>query len=291
MTYRIAVDVGGTFTDLALLGPDGVELDHKAGSTPAEPADGLVAGLGGLAEKAGLPLAELLGRTDVIVHGTTITTNALVTGTGARTGLVTTEGLRDVLLARQGSRADQFDFRSAPPPPLVPRHLIETVRERMDRTGEVATPLDEDGVRRAARHLRAAGVESVAVSFVFSYLNDAHERRAAEILAAELPGVFLSVSSQVAPEVRLFERTSTTALNAYVGPLLRDHLDRLARRLTALGYAGQVLIVQSNGGVVDAARAAERAVNTLLSGPAGAPAAVAGVVAELGVPEAMTIDM
>ncbi|WP_242887692.1 hydantoinase/oxoprolinase family protein [Actinomadura litoris] len=289
--YRVAADVGGTFTDLALLGPDGMELDHKTGSTPSEPADGLVTGLGGLAAKAGLPLRALLGRTGVIVHGTTITTNALVTGTGARTGLLTTHGLRDVLLARQGARADQFDSRSAPPPPLVPRRLIETARERLDRTGEVATPLDEDGVLRAARRFREAGVASVAVCFAFSYLNDAHERRAAEILAAELPGVFLSVSSRVAPEVRLFERTSTAVLNAYVGPVLRDHLDRLAGRLAALGFTGPVLIVQSNGGVVPLERAAERAVNTLLSGPAGAPAAVADVVAELGVPEAMAVDM
>ncbi|MER6809491.1 hydantoinase/oxoprolinase family protein [Spirillospora sp. NPDC000708] len=291
MTYRIAVDVGGTFTDLALLGPDGVELDHKTGSTPDEPADGVVAGLGGLAEKAGLPLAGLLARTGVIVHGTTITTNALVTGTGARTGLLATEGLRDVLLARQGARAEQFESRSAPPAPLVPRHLIETVRERVDRTGEVTVPLDEEGVRRAARRFREAGVEAVAVAFAFSYLNDAHERRAAGILAAELPGTFLSVSSRVAPEVRLYERTSTAVLNAYVGPVLRDHLDRLARRLADLGHAGRVLIVQSNGGVVDLDRAAERAVDTLLSGPAGAPAAVARVVAEFGVPEALTIDM
>jgi N-methylhydantoinase A len=286
VTYRIAVDVGGTFTDLALLGPDGVELDHKTGSTPDEPADGVVAGLGGLAAKAGLPLAGLLARTGVIVHGTTITTNALVTATGARTGLLATEGLRDVLLARQGARAEQFDSRSAPPPPLVPRHLIETVRERVDRTGEVTAPLDEEGVRRAARRFRDAGVEAVAVAFAFSYLNDAHERRAAGILAAELPGVFLSVSSRVAPEVRLYERTSTTVLNAYVGPVLRDHLDRLARRLADLGHTGRVLIVQSNGGVADLDRAAERAVNTLLSGPAGGPPPGARVVAELRVADA-----
>ncbi|XVQ06675.1 hydantoinase/oxoprolinase family protein [Spirillospora sp. CA-255316] len=291
VSYRIAVDVGGTFTDLVLLGPDGVELDHKTSSTPDDPADGFVTGLGALAAKAGLPLAELLRRTEVIVHGTTITTNALVTGGGARAGLLTTEGFRDVLLARQGSRADQFASRSAPPPPLVPRHLIETVRERVDRTGAVTVALDEDGVRRAARHFRAAGVEAVAVSFVFSYLDDTHERRAAEILAAELPGAFLSVSSQVVPEVRMFERTSTTVLNAYVGPILRDHLDRLADRLAGLGYSGRVLIVQSNGGVVGLAEAAGRAVHTLLSGPAGAPAAVAGIVGELGVHEAMTIDM
>ncbi|WP_207400556.1 hydantoinase/oxoprolinase family protein [Actinomadura roseirufa] len=291
MTYRIAIDVGGTFTDLALLGPDGVELDHKTGSTPHDPAEGVVAGLTALAGRAGLSLTDLLRRTGTIVHGTTVTTNALVTGTGARTGLLTTEGLRDVLLARQGHRAGQFDSRSSPAPPLVPRHLIETVRERVDSTGAVATPLDEQSVRSAARRLRGAGVESVAVSFAFSYLNDAHERRTAEILAAELPDVPLSLSSRVAPEVRLFERTSTTVLNAYVDPVLRDHLGRLARRLEALGHTGRVLIVQSNGGVVGLADAAGRAVHTLLSGPAGAPAAVADVVAELGVAEAMTIDM
>ncbi|WP_410631054.1 hydantoinase/oxoprolinase family protein [Amycolatopsis sp. cmx-4-83] len=291
MSYRIAVDVGGTFTDVALLGSDGVELAHKTGSTPDDPAAGVAAGLTAIAAKAGLPLGELLRQTEVIVHGTTVTTNALVTGNGARTGLLTTRGFRDVLLARQGARADQFASRTAPPPPLVPRYLIETARERVDRDGVVTTPLDEDDVRSAARRFREAGVEAVAVSFVFSYLHDEHERRAAEILAAELPGVFLSVSSRVAPEVRLFERTSTTALNAYVGPVLRAHLDRLADRLAGLGYSGRVVIVQSHGGVVSLERAAEGAVRTLLSGPAGAPAAVAGIAAALGVPEAITIDM
>ncbi|MCK9901942.1 hydantoinase/oxoprolinase family protein [Frankia sp. Cpl3] len=289
--YRIAVDVGGTFTDLVLRRPDGTQLVHKTSSTPEDPTVGFVAGLHALAAAEGREVRDLLAGTDLLVHGTTITTNALLTGTGARTGLLTTEGLRDVILARQGSRDDQFASKAAPPPPLVPRHLIETVRERVDSTGTVVTPLYEQDVRRAAGRFRAAGVEAVAVSFLFSYLAPDHERRAAEILEAELPGVFVTASCRLVPEVRLFERTTTTALNAYVGPILRGYTERLARRLADLGYRRPVLVLQSNGGVVSLPRAAERAVETLLSGPAGGPAAVAPVLAALGLPQAMAMDM
>ncbi|WP_018505739.1 hydantoinase/oxoprolinase family protein [Parafrankia discariae] len=292
--YRIAVDVGGTFTDLVLRRPDGTEAVHKTSSVPRNPAQAVVAGLTALAAAEGLAPHELLGRTGTLVHGTTITTNALLTGTGARTGLVTTAGLRDVLPARQGSREDQFASKSAPPPPLVPRHLVLPVRERVDRTGRVVTPLDESDVRRAAGRLRAAEVEAVAVSFVFSYLFAGHERRAAAILARELPGVFVTTASRLVPQVRMFERTTTTALNAYVGPVLRDYLDGLARRLAELGYRGRVLIMQSNGGVVGLEQATGRAVETLLSGPAGAPAAVAETVRALGARgtiDTITIDM
>lgn len=280
--YRVAVDVGGTFTDLVLRRPDGTEAVHKTSSTPGDPAQAVVAGLIALAAAERLAPHELLGRTETIVHGTTITTNALITGSGACTGLVTTAGLRDVLPARQGSREDQFASKSAPPPPLVPRRLVIPVRERVDRTGAVVTPLDESDVRRAAGRLRAARVEAVAVSFVFSYLFDGHERQAAAILAQELPGVFVTTASRLVPQVRMFERTTTTALNAYVGPVLRDYLDGLADRLAELGYGGRVLIMQSNGGVVGLEQAADRAVETLLSGPAGAPAAVAEIVRTLG---------
>lgn len=280
--YRIAVDVGGTFTDLVLRRPDGTEAVHKTSSTPRDPARAVVAGLTALAAAEGLAPHELLGRTETIIHGTTITTNALIAGSGARTGLVTTAGLRDVLSARQGSREDQFASKAAPPPPLVPRRLVIPVRERVDRTGAVVTPLDESDVRRAGGLLRAAGVEAVAVSFVFSYLFDGHERRAAAILEQELPGVFVTTASRLVPQVRMYERTTTTALNAYVGPVLRDYLDGLARRLAELGYRGRVLIMQSNGGVVGLEQAADRAVETLLSGPAGAPAAVAEIVRALG---------
>ncbi|EFC82760.1 hydantoinase/oxoprolinase family protein [Parafrankia sp. EUN1f] len=289
--YRIAVDVGGTFTDLVLRRPDGGEVIHKTSSTPADPTDGFVAGLRGLATAEGLDPGTLLGRTDLIVHGTTITTNALITGRHARTGLLTTDGLRDVILARQGSREDQFDSRARPLPHLVPRHLIRTVRGRVDRTGTVVTPLAEVDVRAAARWFAESGVDAVAVSFVFSFLNDAHERRAGEILAEELPGVFVTLAAGLVPEVRLFERTTTAVLNACVGPVLRDYLDRLARRLAGLGYRRPVLLVQSAGGVISLDGAAQRPVETLLSGPAAAPAATARIVRALGVTDAMTVDM
>jgi N-methylhydantoinase A len=288
---RLAVDIGGTFTDLVLQDSAGRERLYKTGSTPHDPSEAFLDGLALIAQDFDLDVRGLLGRINAIQHGTTITTNALLTRQTSSTGLLTTAGFRDVLLARQGERESQFDSKVRPPRPLVPRRLILPVRERIDRHGQVAISLEVDDVRRAAEQFRRAGVQSVAVGLLFSFLNPSHEERAAEILASELPDVFLSVSSRVVPAVRFYERLSTTVLNAAVGPILQEYLERLAARLEALDYRKPLFIMQSNGGVVSLKVASARAVNTLLSGPAGAPAAASRLARDIGLRNVMTIDM
>jgi N-methylhydantoinase A len=287
---RLAIDVGGTFTDLVLF--DGErERTYKTSSTPADPSEGVVGGLRLVAADLGLDASDLLARTDVIVHGTTITTNALLTRTGAVTGLIATDGFRDTLLLRQGLRKRQWDSKTPPPSHLVPRALIRTVGGRIDRDGREVEPLSDADVRAAAAHFREHGVTAVAVCLLFSFLQPAHERRVAEVLEQELPGAFVSLSYDIAPQIRLYERTSTTVVNAYVGPILRDYLARLRGRLAELGYQGPLQIMQSNGGLASADGLARQAVSTLLSGPAGGPVASARIVAPVDVPKAMTIDM
>jgi N-methylhydantoinase A len=288
---RLAVDIGGTFTDFVLQDQTGRERLYKIGTTPHDPSEGFLHGLALIGKDFGLDARALLGRIDVIQHGTTITTNALLTQQTSLTGLLTTGGFRDVLLARQGERESQFDSKVRPPRPLVPRRLILPVRERIDRQGHVVTPLDTNAVLQAAKQFRRAGVKSIAIGFLFSFLNPAHEEQAAEILASDLPDVFLSVSSRVVPAVRFYERLSTAVLNAAVGPILHDYLDRLAKRLEALDYRKPLFIMQSNGGVVSLRAASARAVNTLLSGPAGAPAAASRLARDIGLKNVMTIDM
>lgn len=288
---RLAIDIGGTFTDLVLVDETGQQRLYKTRSTPSDPSEAFFAGLDLIAADLGLTRKKLLSRIDSIVHGTTITTNALLTGKTVRTGLLTTRGLRDILLARQGYRKDQFNSKARPPRPLVPRALILTASERLDRNGTVTLALDDKTVRAAAEVFREEGVEAVAVSFLFSFYNPVHEIRAAEILAQELPGVFVSISSRVAPEIRFYERTSTTVVNAAIGPVLDGYLRRLSARLAAENFGKPIHIMQSNGGVVSIENAAIRAVNTLLSGPAGAPRAAADRAAAVGVTNVMAIDM
>jgi N-methylhydantoinase A len=289
--FRIAIDVGGTFTDLVATGGIHGRRTYKTSSTPQDPPSALLNGLALIAVDNGLALAQLLDKTDAIVHGTTITTNALLTRTGAVTGLMTTSGFRDVLPMRQGRREDQMNSKSKATPSLVPRHLIKGVRGRVDREGVIVEPLARDEVIEACRFFESKKVESIAISFMFSYLNADLERAAAAIVRHELPSVFVSLSSEVAPEVRLYERTSTATLNAYVGPILQSYLANLERRLRTAGYGGVVLIMQSNGGVALIETAGELPVNTLLSGPAGGPVATATIATALALPKALTIDM
>lgn len=272
MGIRVGVDVGGTFTDFLIKDSGGGARIYKTSTTPEDPTIGFFNGLGKAAAEAGQSLEEWLGQVETIVHGTTITTNAVLTGEGALTGFVTTAGFRDILNMRRGLKARQFDMY-APPPPLVLRRNIAVVDERITAEGEAATPLDEDDVREAAALFRRQGVEAVAVSYLWSFRNDSHERRTKEILEEELPGVYVSVSTEILPQIRVYERHSTTALNSYVGPVLNRYLSRLQQRLGELGFGGTLLIMQSNGGVMSPEVARRFASNTLLSGPAGAPQA------------------
>jgi len=272
VTFRIGVDVGGTFTDFLVADDDGDALLYKTSTTPDNPADGFFRGLNKAADDHGILLEEFLAQVETIVHGTTITTNAVITGNGAATGFLTTDGFRDVLNMRRGLKERYFE-KYAPPPPLVPRHLIRTVRERVTVEGIATTPLVEADVRAAAEYFKQQRVEAVAVSYLWSFRNPAHEQKTYEILSAELPGVYLSLSSEVLPQIRVYERHSTTVLNAYVGPVLTRYLERLEHELAGSGFDGTLLIMQSNGGVMSPKVAQRFASNTLLSGPAGAPQA------------------
>jgi N-methylhydantoinase A len=287
----VGIDVGGTFTDCILVGGGGGTIVEKTFTTPEDPSEGVLSGLEKLADRAGLSLEELLTQALRIVHGTTITTNAVLTGRGAKTGFITTEGFRDVLLMRRGVREEQFNSKCAPPTPLVPRHFSYTVSERVDCAGREIAALDCGGAREVIRTLKRSGIESVAVSFLFSFLNPTHEQEMARLLKEEFPEAYVSLSTQVLPQLRAYERHSTTALNAYVGPILARYLDRLTARLESAGFHGRLLIMQSNGGVMAPVMAARHACKTLLSGPAGGP--VAGIFCgqRAGYKDLITMDM
>lgn len=272
-SFYAGIDVGGTFTDCVLVSSNGHSRVEKTFTTPRDPSEGVLNGLEKLSVEVGLPFRDFLSRVRRIVHGTTITTNAVLTGSGAKTGFLTTKGFRDILLMRRGVRENQFNSKCNPPPALVPRNLTFTVAERTDCEGREVTPLDCEGARQAIRELRKAGVESLAVSFLFSFLNPKHETQVAELLKEEFPEAYLSLSTQVLPQLRAYERHSTTVLNAYVGPILARYLGRLSDRLKKAGFEGRLLIMQSNGGVMAPETASRFACRTLLSGPAGGPVA------------------
>jgi len=288
--YTVGVDVGGTFIDLMVSG-NGHRRILKTLSDPEDRAGALVAGLALVAEELDLTLGELLERTERIVHGSTIATNALLTRDGARTALLTTAGFRDVLNMRRGVRSDLYDPKQAPPDPLIPRQRIYPIAERMDGDGAVLEAVGEDSVDSAVDGLRRAGVESVAVGFMFSFANDAHEHAVASRLRAALPEAHVSLSSEVLPEVRLYERLSTTAVNAYVTPVLAAYLRSLQDRLEDNGFRGRLLVMQSSGGVMGLDSAARFGVRSILSGPAAGPVAGLWYAGLHGISNAITTDM
>jgi N-methylhydantoinase A len=289
--FRIGVDVGGTFTDFLLLNDQGQASVFKTPSTPADPSIGVLNGFAQMAAKVGLSLEDFAAQVDLIVHGTTVTTNAVLTGGGVKTGLITTQGFRDILEMRRGYREKVYDNRLTPPAPLVPRNLRLGVAERITIDGEVATPLDEASLLDAIDRLKQENLEALAVCFMHSYANPAHEQAAKEIIEREMPDVFLTVSSELLPQARLYERVSTAALNCYVGPVLRKYLRFLAEALDKIGFAGVLLIMQSNGGVATPQSTARTPVMTLLSGPAGGPVAGISFSAVQGYDQCITVDM
>ncbi len=291
MRYRIGIDVGGTFTDLFLHAGDGEVETFKVLSTPQDPSLGVLDGVRAIAESKGLSLAAFAGQVDTIVHGTTVTTNATLTRRGAPTGLITTEGLRDALEMRRGIREEQYNNRYLNVVPLMPRHLRRPVTGRLDHRGDELVPLDLEAVREAARLLGDAGCTAVAVCLMNAFANPSHERAAAAAVRAELPEAFLSVSSEVLPTVRFYNRISTTVLNAYIGPVLRDYLGSLTRSLAEAGFSGVLLIMQSSGGVALPEATLARPAMTLLSGPAAGPRAGLTAIEPLGEQSCLVADM
>ena len=289
--YRIGIDVGGTFTDLAAVDERGRVVIAKCASTPADPSEGLIEGLGLLAAELGMDLPGLLATTSRIVHGTTVATNALLERKGARVGLLTTEGHRDVIEMREGLKPDRYNLRMPPPVPLVPRALRLGVRERMRFDGTVVAPLARASLTRALAALKRAKVEAVAVCYLHAYRNARHETLTGRAVARALPRAFVSLSSQVLPQIKEYERVWTTVVNAYVGPALASYLGSLAARLRARGYRGDVLIMQSHGGVAPIRESARLAAGAVLSGPAGGVAAGAHSARLLGDGNLITFDM
>jgi N-methylhydantoinase A len=267
--YRIGIDVGGTFTDLVAVDDDGRVTLAKAASTPSDPSLGVMEGLELLAAALDKGLSSLLAETERVVHGTTVATNALLERKGAKVGLLTTEGHRDIIEMREGLKDDRYNLRMPPPIPLVPRALRLGVRERMRFDGTVELPLSRASLAAGIRKLRQAHVEAVAVCYLHAYRDATHEQATRQALETRLPEAYISLSSEVLPQIKEYERVCTTVVNAYVGPTLSRYLNNLAARLHSAGYQGDVLVMQSHGGVMPIANAARLAAGAILSGPAG----------------------
>ncbi len=288
MTWRIGVDSGGTFTDICLFDDaSGQVAVWKVSSTPDDPSRGIAEGV----EQG---IGRVGARADAVSyfgHGTTVGTNALIQHRGVRTGLITTDGFRDLLEIGRQKRPDLYDLMVEKPPVLVARDLRLGVPERVRHDGAVETALDEQAVREAARVLRAAGVEAVAISFLYGFVRPDHEEAARRILAEELPDAFICTGNEVAPEFREYERMSTAVVNAYLGPVMQRYIHRLAARLEALGLRTAPHLTQSNGGVIGFEQAARLPVRTVLSGPSTGVVAAQEVGRVAGFADLITFDM
>ncbi len=289
--FKIGIDVGGTFTDLVVVQEEAAPRYFKTPSIPGDPSQGAMAGLALVAGEYGISLPDLLEETALVIHGTTVATNTLVERKGAKVGLVTTEGFRDLLEMREGLKEDRYNLRMPPFAPLVPRYLRLGVNERLRADGSVDTPLDMEDLDRALDFFEEEGVEALAVCFLFSYLNPAHERQAAQRVRDRFPGSYTSLSQEIIPQIKEFDRLSTTVINSYVGPVFSDYLDRLRQRLDPYRQMRDVLIMQSNGGVAPIEESMRQPVRAILSGPAGGVNAAAFLGAQLGRSRVIAFDM
>lgn len=291
MQYKIGIDVGGTFTDFLLAHEDGTSEICKVLSTPDDPSIGLMRGLSEMAKSKGLSLEEFIKNVDTVVHGTTVTTNAVLTYGGAKTGLLTTKGVRDALEMRRGIREEQYNNQYVNVKPLVPRYLRISIEERLDYKGDEITPMKDSDIEAALDLYEKEEVEAIAICFMNSFANAEHERKAAEIVTRRMPNAYLTNSSTLLPSIRFYDRVSTTVLNSYVGPILRSYLKSLVKKLKDVAFKGILLIMQSNGGVISPENGIDSAVVTLLSGPAGGPVAGISYTSIQGYEDCITVDM
>src|ERR687888_852972 len=288
MPARLGVDIGGTFTDLVVIdAATGTARVGKVLTTPKDPAHGVEAGIHALLDEA----RTRPGEVSAVVHGTTLATNALIERKGARTALLTTDGFRDALEIGREGRYDMYDLFIDPPPPLVPRHLRREVPERTLADGSIARALDEVAARRVLAELARDGVEALAICLLHAYVNPAHEARLAALAREAIPGAFVSCSSEVVPEIREYERGSTTCANAYVAPLMARYLEDLERRLGGLGIPGQLYVMQSSGGIALPPFARRLPVRLVESGPAAGALAAAQAARERREPKLLSFDM
>lgn len=291
MKLRMGVDTGGTFTDCVVIDEDGRIHSFKELSTPKDPSVGLYNVIKKAAEFFNRSTHDFLGELDFFAHGTTVATNTLLTGTGAVTGLILTKGFRDSIEMRRAHKNNIWDLYLPVPEPLVPRFLRLGVDERVDFQGSVIKPLNEEDVRTACRSFKKHRVTAVAINLLFSFLNDSHEKRVREIVCEELPDAFVSISSEVLPQIREYERSSTTVANAYVGPKLTVYLETLEQRLKDDGLKRAFYVTASNGGVMTADTAIRHASATLLSGPAAGAVGAMYFADLLGSPNLILMDM
>ena len=287
-SYRLGIDIGGTFSDFAVVDDaDGTIRVEKTLTSAHAPEESVMRGIGNLADA----VPDLLARTGEVIHATTLVTNVILERKGAKTGLIATEGFRDILELAREVRYDIYDMFIRLPEPMVPRRRRIGVPERVLADGSVLVPLDEAAVRRAAAVFRDEDVAAVAVSFLHSYRNGAHERRAAEILREELPGVTVSLSHEVHPEPKEYERTSTTVIDAYVKAVAEGYLERLAEGLAKRGYRERLFIMLSNGGTATVETAKRVPVQIVESGPAAGVEAAAYFGRLLGLDNLLSFDM
>jgi N-methylhydantoinase A len=285
--YRLGADIGGTFTDLVLLGSDGSVATEKVASTPDDYSRAIIDGIERLFREANRDIGAL----QAIVHGTTVATNAILEGKGATTALITTAGFRDVLELARLRYSRLFDFSFEKVPPLVRRQLRFEVDERIGPGGEVRKPLDEQSVEAAVERIRKADVQALAVCLLHSYANSEHERRVVEIARTVLPSVFITCSADVLPEMREYERTSTTVINAYLGPMVADYLGSLTGKLKDIGISAPLQVMQSNGGIMDAQAVRKKPASIVESGPAAGVVGAARSAAACGYRNIISLDM
>ncbi|MBI3966125.1 MAG: hydantoinase/oxoprolinase family protein, partial [Chloroflexi bacterium] len=285
--YRVGVDIGGTFTDVVFLGRDGEIRTKKVSSTPDNYARAIGEGIRAVFAEVGLGGAQI----DEIIHGTTVASNAILEHRGAKTGLLTTEGFRDVLEIGRLRRPRLYDIDWEKPMPLVPRYLRREVVEGIDHRGTITRPIDLEGAARELRRLRDEGIESLAICLLNSYVNPQHEQELKALVRELAPELALSVSSEVLPEIKEFERTSTTVINAYVMPVVERYLHALHEELAATGVAAPLLMMQSNGGVMRATAAMTQPIHIIESGPTAGVVGAARLAERLERPNVITFDM
>ncbi len=285
-SIRLGVDIGGTFTDV-VLEKDGVPFSTKVLTTYVAPENAIIDGMHQVCAKASIAPSEI----DQIIHGTTLATNALIERRGAKTALITTEGFRDVIEMRTESRFEQYDLNLNLPEPLLPRQMRFTVAGRVDANGHVLVDIDRAEVETVVDKIAEAGFESVAVGFIHSYLNPAHEELVRDVLAEKLPDVAVSISSEVSPQMREYERFNTVVANAYIKPLMASYLGRLEDRLKAEGVACRIFLMHSGGGIISIQNAADFPVRLVESGPAGGAVFAAHIAARYGLDKVLSFDM
>ena len=291
MKYKLSIDVGGTFTDFFAISEDNETTIYKTLSTPKDPSIGVMNGIPELAKIINLDFNTFIKSIKTIVHGTTVATNALLTLKGAKTALITTKGVRDALEMRRGIREEQYNNHYRNIKPLVPRYLRLTVNERIDAQGKIITPFDISELIQIVKFLKKEKVEAVAICFMNAFKNCIHEEKAAQFLKKHLPSCFITSSTGVLPSIRFYERVSTTAVNAFIGPVIANYLNNLTKKLDKIGFTGTLLIMQSNGGVVTPEIVRKSPAVTVLSGPAAAPTASVFYANLLGYKDCITIDM